>query len=73
MTSFLPTSGRPSGFTNMSVGHQKCPMSDQMFAYAVESFSVDRFRSLSEKEILRRIVEFKEMTAFEHQLVESDG
>ncbi len=44
-----------------------------MGSYAVESFSVDRFRSLSEKEILRRIREFKEMTAFEHQLVESDG
>ena len=44
-----------------------------MGSYAVESFSVDRFRSLSEKEILRRIMEFKEMTAFEHQLVESDG
>ncbi|MCH7845309.1 MAG: hypothetical protein IH850_05705 [Acidobacteria bacterium] len=23
MTSFLPISGRPMGFTNMSVGHQK--------------------------------------------------
>ncbi len=44
-----------------------------MGSYAVESFSVDRFRSLSEKEILRRTIEFKEMTAFEHQLVESDG
>jgi sugar/nucleoside kinase (ribokinase family) len=44
-----------------------------MGSYAVESFSVDRFRSLSEREILDRIVEFSEMTAFEHQLVESDG
>ena len=44
-----------------------------MGSYAVESFSVDRFRSLSDGEILHRIVEFKEITAFEHQLVESDG
>ncbi len=44
-----------------------------MGSYAGESFSVDRFRSLDEKEVLHRIMEFKEMTAFEHQLVESDG
>ncbi len=44
-----------------------------MGSYAVESFSVDRFRSLDEGEVLRRIMAFKEMTAFEHQLVESDG
>ena len=44
-----------------------------MGSFAVESFSVDRFRSLDENEILRRIMEFKQMTAFEHQLVESDG
>ncbi len=44
-----------------------------MGSFAVESFSVDRFRSLDEKEILHRIMEFKEMTAFEHQFVESDG
>ena len=44
-----------------------------MGSYAVESFSVDRFRSLSDGEILHRIVEFREITAFEHQLVESDG
>ena len=44
-----------------------------MGSFAVESFSVDRFRSLDEKEILDRIMQFKEMTAFEHQLVESDG
>ena len=44
-----------------------------MGSFAVESFSVDRFRSLDEKEILRRIMEFKQMTAFEHQLVELDG
>jgi sugar/nucleoside kinase (ribokinase family) len=44
-----------------------------MGSYAVESFSVDRFRSLSDREILHRITEFREITAFEHQLVESDG
>ena len=37
-----------------------------MGSYAVESFSVDRFRSLGDGEILHRIVEFKEITAFEH-------
>ncbi len=41
-----------------------------MGSFAVESFSVDRFRMLDNGEILRRIVEFKEMTAFEHQLRE---
>ena len=44
-----------------------------MGSFAVESFSVDRFRSLSDREILHRIMEFREITAFEHQLVESDG
>ena len=44
-----------------------------MGSFAVESFSVDRFHSLNEKEIQRRIVAFKEMTAFEHQLGESGG
>ena len=44
-----------------------------MGSYAVESFSVDRFHSLGEEEILRRITEFKEMTAFEHELEESHG
>ena len=44
-----------------------------MGSYAVESFSVDRFHSLDEEEILRRITEFKEMTAFEHELEESHG
>ena len=44
-----------------------------MGSFAVESFSVDRFRLLDEEEILHRIMEFKEMTAFEHQLVKSDG
>ncbi len=41
-----------------------------MGSFAVESFSVDRFRMLDNGEILRRIMEFKEMTAFEHQLRE---
>jgi sugar/nucleoside kinase (ribokinase family) len=44
-----------------------------MGSFAVESFSVDRFHSLSEREILHRIVEFREITAFEHHLGESDG
>ena len=44
-----------------------------MGSFAVESFSVERFHSLKETEILHRILEFKGMTAFEHQMVESDG
>ena len=39
-----------------------------MGSFAVESFSVDRFRSLEEGDILKRIMEFKEMTAFEHRI-----
>ena len=41
-----------------------------MGSFAVESFSVERFQSLKNGEILKRIMEFKEMTAFEHQLQE---
>ena len=44
-----------------------------MGSFAVESFSVDRFRALSESEILHRIMQFREMTTFEHHLGESDG
>jgi sugar/nucleoside kinase (ribokinase family) len=39
-----------------------------MGSFAVESFSVDRFHSLNEREILHRIMTFREMTAFEHHL-----
>ncbi len=41
-----------------------------MGSFAVESFSVERFQTLKNGEILKRIMEFKEMTAFEHQLQE---
>jgi sugar/nucleoside kinase (ribokinase family) len=44
-----------------------------MGSFAVESFSVDRFRSLDERAILHRIMEFKEMTTFEHHLEQADG
>jgi sugar/nucleoside kinase (ribokinase family) len=44
-----------------------------MGSFAVESFSVDRFYSLDDGAILRRIMEFKEMTAFEHELEASGG
>ena len=44
-----------------------------MGSFAVESFSVDRFHTLEKGEILRRMREFKEMTAFEHELEASDG
>lgn len=44
-----------------------------MGSFAVESFSVDRFYSLEEREIFERIMQFKEMTAFEHQLQGPNG
>jgi sugar/nucleoside kinase (ribokinase family) len=44
-----------------------------MGSFAVESFSIDRLYSLDDMAILRRIMEFKEMTAFEHQLEEPNG
>ncbi len=39
-----------------------------MGSFAVEKFSVDRFKNLEREEILERIRQFKEMTTFEHQL-----
>lgn len=36
-------------------------------SFAVESFSVDRFRELTESDVLARVGEFKEMTSFEHE------
>lgn len=44
-----------------------------MGSFAVESFSVDRFQTLRNGEILERIMQFKEMTAFEHRLEEPNG
>jgi sugar/nucleoside kinase (ribokinase family) len=44
-----------------------------MGSFAVESFSVDRLYSLDDMAILKRIMEFKEMTAFEHHLEAADG
>jgi sugar/nucleoside kinase (ribokinase family) len=37
-------------------------------SYAVERFSVDRFRDLTPGEVARRVEEFREMTFFEHEL-----
>jgi sugar/nucleoside kinase (ribokinase family) len=37
-------------------------------SFAVEAFSVDRFRELTPREVARRVEEFREMTAFEHSL-----
>lgn len=37
-------------------------------SYAVERFSVDRFRDLSALEVATRVEEFRAMTAFEHEL-----
>ncbi len=39
-----------------------------MGSFAVEAFSVDRFRSLDSNEVADRVREFREMTAFEHHL-----
>ena len=41
-------------------------------SFAVESFSVDRFRELTESDVLARVAEFKEMTSFEYEF-DSDG
>jgi sugar/nucleoside kinase (ribokinase family) len=37
-------------------------------SYAVERFSIDRFRDLAPHEVARRVEEFREMTWFEHEL-----
>lgn len=37
-------------------------------SYAVEAFSVDRFRELTPLEVAHRVEEFREMTTFEHEL-----
>jgi sugar/nucleoside kinase (ribokinase family) len=37
-------------------------------SYAVERFSVDRFKDLTPLEVARRVEEFREMTTFEHEL-----
>jgi sugar/nucleoside kinase (ribokinase family) len=37
-------------------------------SYAVERFSVDRFRDLTPVEVARRVEEFRDMTSFEHEL-----
>jgi sugar/nucleoside kinase (ribokinase family) len=39
-------------------------------SYAVEAFSVDRFRTLDALDLMQRVREFQEMTAFEHDLEE---
>ncbi|GMR14341.1 MAG: PfkB family carbohydrate kinase [Gemmatimonadota bacterium] len=36
-------------------------------SFAVESFSIDRFKDLSTDDVLKRVAEFKEMTSFEHK------
>ncbi len=41
-----------------------------MGSFAVESFSVERLQTLQNGEILRRVLDFKEMTTFEHQVQE---
>ncbi len=44
-----------------------------MGSFAVESFSVERFQTLRNGEILERIMQFKKMTTFEHRLEEPSG
>ncbi|MGD2069782.1 MAG: PfkB family carbohydrate kinase [Gemmatimonadota bacterium] len=39
-------------------------------SYAVERFSIDRFRDLTALDVAHRVEEFREMTAFEHELEE---
>lgn len=41
-------------------------------SYATERFSVDRFRDLTALEVAQRVGEFREMTAFEHELEAKD-
>ncbi|NJD17813.1 MAG: sugar kinase, partial [Gemmatimonadetes bacterium] len=42
-----------------------------MGSYAVEDFSVDRFRSLEASHVTRRVQEFRELTAFEANVEEN--
>ena len=42
-----------------------------MGSFAVESFSVKRFQELRHVEVIRRLIEFRKMTAFDHQTQES--
>jgi sugar/nucleoside kinase (ribokinase family) len=42
-------------------------------SYAVERFSVDRFRDLTLFELARRVEEFRDMTLFEHELEDEGG
>jgi sugar/nucleoside kinase (ribokinase family) len=42
-------------------------------SYAVERFSVDRFRDLTPVEVARRVEEFRELTFFEHELERARG
>jgi sugar/nucleoside kinase (ribokinase family) len=37
-------------------------------SFAVEDFSIDRFRELSRDDVERRVAEFRRLTAFEHEL-----
>ena len=39
-----------------------------MGSFAVEAFSIDRFRSLTRSQVGQRVREFREMTAFEVRL-----
>lgn len=42
-------------------------------SYAVEAFSIDRFRQLTPLDVARRVEEFRDMTAFEHDIQEVAG
>ncbi len=44
-----------------------------MGSYAVEDFSVDRFKELDMKDVARRVREFREMTTFETKVEEPAG
>ena len=44
-----------------------------MGSFAVERFSVDRFRDLTVSEVRARVNEFREMTTFEHAIPDADS
>jgi len=44
-----------------------------MGSYAVERFSVDRFRDLTPEDVRGRVAQFREMTSFEHELARVAG
>jgi hypothetical protein len=42
-------------------------------SFAVEAFSVDRFKELTARDVWQRVEEFREMTFFEHDVDDDHG